>query len=174
MCTAILAYVDCSRRGTLSSICAKCDDGRTNWYFIRPRLLRPPLRPLPGWRFSALPRSLSNGGRNDDRVPPCFAHRRHARARCTLSPRRRGGRLYLLSTSSNSARDRYVPSSRYVGRVSSAKRKDETVIGQASWKIAPEKPRNPRDWCDVQGHWHQGMGNERLRRLERRLRGDVP
>ena len=50
----------------------------------------------------------------------------------------------------------------YVGSVSSAKRKDETVIGQASWKIAPEKPRNHRDWCDVQGHWHQGMGNERL------------
>jgi hypothetical protein len=49
----------------------------------------------------------------------------------------------------------------YVGRVSSAKRKDETVIGQASWKIAPEKPRNHRDWCDVQGHWHQRMGNER-------------
>ena len=28
----------------------------------------------------------------------------------------------------------------YVGRVSSAKRKDETIIGQASGKIAPENP----------------------------------
>ena len=28
----------------------------------------------------------------------------------------------------------------YVGRVSSAKRKDETVIGQASWKIGRKNP----------------------------------
>ena len=78
-----------------------------------------------------------------------------------LSPHAAEAGDFLLSTSSNSAWDRYVPSSSYVGRVSSAKRKDETVIGQASWKIAPEKPRNHRDWCDVQGHWHQRMGNER-------------
>jgi hypothetical protein len=44
---------DCSRRGTLSSMCAKCDDGRTNWYFTRPRLLRPPIA------FSSSTRNLS-------------------------------------------------------------------------------------------------------------------